>query len=63
MAYGEGVFRLIGEQDIKEGVYDIIGDTMEWAFEKDGREAEAMNYIFGMYDLAQNLLRRIKENQ
>lgn len=50
---------MISEQDIYYAVYDIVGDTMEWAFEKDSDPSDALNYIFGMYDLAQNLLCRI----
>ena len=51
---------MIGENDIKDGVFEILSDTMEWAFDKDTNPSEALNYIFGTYDLARNLLRKVK---
>ena len=53
--------RLLDAKDIYAAEHDIIADTMEWAFDEDkDRSAETLNYIFGMYDLAQTLLRRIE---
>ena len=54
---------MINEQEIKAGVFDIIGDAMEWGFENEQAPKDAMNYLFGVYDLAQNLLRRLKEQE
>lgn len=51
---------MISEQDIYKEMYGIVADTMEWAFEKDSDPCEALNYLFGMYDMASALLRRIK---
>lgn len=52
--------RLLNEADIHAAEHGIIADTMEWAFGKDTNPSDALNYIFGMYDLAQNLLRRTR---
>ena len=50
----------ISEQDIYAEMYGVVGDMMEWAFEKDSDPSDALNYLFGMYDMASALLRRIK---
>lgn len=47
----------ISEQDIYAEMYGVVGDTMKWAFEKDSDPSDALNYLFGMYDLASALLR------
>lgn len=53
----------ISEQDIYAEMYGVVSDTMEWAFEQDSNPSDALNYLFGMYDMASALLRRIKGNK
>ena len=54
---------MIAEQSIKDSTFEIMGEAMEWGFENEKSQRDAMNYLFGVYDLAQNLLRRIKEEE
>ena len=54
---------MISEQDIYKEMYGVVAGTMEWAFEKDSDPSDALNYLFGMYDMATAMLRRIKEKQ
>lgn len=49
--------------DILETALDIVGEVMGWTDEEsDAVKADALEYLFGMYDTAKMLLRRLKDD-
>ena len=52
--------RLLDEREVLLAEHEIISSALEWGFEDEKTMNEAMNYIFGAYDLTVKLLRECR---
>ncbi len=52
--------KLLDAREVLLAEHGMIGEVMDWAYNDDSTEKEAVNYIWGIYDLADKLLREIE---
>ena len=55
--------KLLDEREVLLAAHSILGDAMEWGFDNEQTPRDALNYIFGVYDLVCKLLRGINGNE
>lgn len=55
--------KLMDEREVLLAAHSVLGDTMEWGFDDEQTQRDAMNYIFGIYDLVSKLLREINGHE
>ncbi len=55
--------KLIDEREVLLAAHSVLGDAMEWGFDDEQTQRDAMNYIFGIYDLVSKLLREINGHE
>ena len=51
--------KLLDERGVLLAEHWVLGEAMEWGFDNEQTPKDAMNYIFGVYDLTTRLLREI----
>lgn len=51
--------KLLDAREVLLAEHGVIGEVMDWACDSDTAAKEAVNYIWGIYDLADKLLREI----
>ena len=53
----------LSEIDVLKGEHDLIGEVMEWAYTDvegvggEGQSGDALQYLFGVYDMVEKLMR------
>ena len=52
--------RLLDEREVLLAEHELISTALEWVFEGEKTMNEAMNYIFGAYDLTVKLLKECR---
>lgn len=51
--------KLLDAREVLLAEHELIGEVMDWAYNNDEEVKDAVNYIWGIYDLADKLLREI----
>ena len=52
--------KLLDAREVLLAEHGLIGEVMDWAYNDDTAAKEAVQYIWGIYDLAAKLLREIE---
>jgi len=52
--------KLLDAREVLLAEHGLIGEVMDWAYNNDEEVKDAVNYIWGIYDLADKLLREIE---
>ena len=52
--------KLLDAREVLLAEHGLIGEVLDWAYSDDSSEKEAVQYIWGIYDLAAKLLREIE---